>query len=258
MRLDLRQLRAFAAIVDAGSLGRAALQLGVTQPSLSRLMARLELRIEVPLFERHPTGMSLTAYGESLLPRARLLLAEAAQAEEDLASIRGLSKGFVKVGAVGGATRALLPAVIKRLLVKWPTLRVKLLEGSEELLAAALLGRAVDLVVAANIPSDQEVEKIADISSGDEWMVVASADHPMGRTRRPSLQAAVKQQWVMPGRESEPRPHQYRKKTPFYVLFARAENRGDAASTRGPHHQNTRASRRIRVQRSAANPSCRN
>jgi DNA-binding transcriptional LysR family regulator len=205
--VDLHQLRAFAAIADAGSLGRAAAILGVTQPALSRLVARTESQFGVALFERLPTGMCLTVYGESLLPRARLLLAEASQALEDIAAIRGLSKGVVRVGAVAGANRVLLPKAIARILARWPGLRVQLSEGSVERLCTALANRSIDLMVASNISGDQDIERVMDTGAGDEWAVVAASDHPLTRIRTPSLRSVVEERWVMPALDSEPRQH---------------------------------------------------
>ena len=60
-------LAAFLAIVQGGSLGRAAETLHVTQPALSRTVRRLEAEIRSPLFERHSKGMQLTPIGEALL-----------------------------------------------------------------------------------------------------------------------------------------------------------------------------------------------
>ncbi|MBP0644539.1 LysR family transcriptional regulator, partial [Mycobacterium tuberculosis] len=84
MTFDLRQLRAFTTIVSAGSLGRAAEVLHVTQPALSRIVKRLEDEVGAPLFERHSKGMQLTAIGQALLPHASLLQHEADYAREEI------------------------------------------------------------------------------------------------------------------------------------------------------------------------------
>ena len=92
MALDPRQLRAFLAIVEAGSLGMAAESLHVTQPALSRMVKRLEDQLGVPLFERRTTGMELTTFGEALLPHATVLSAEGARALEQIRSeVAGLT-----------------------------------------------------------------------------------------------------------------------------------------------------------------------
>ena len=76
MALDPRQLRAFLAITECGSLGLAAESLHVTQPALSRTIRRLETQLGVQLFERRTTGMELTLFGRALFPHANLLNTE--------------------------------------------------------------------------------------------------------------------------------------------------------------------------------------
>ena len=112
MPLDLKQLNAFLTIVATGSHGRAAETLHVTQPALSRTVRRLEEQIGAPLFERHATGMQITAIGTALLPHATLLQREAEQAVEEINALRGLSKGAIRVGAVGSIACLVLPQAI--------------------------------------------------------------------------------------------------------------------------------------------------
>ena len=112
MPFDLRQLRAFTTIVSAGSLGRAAEVLHVTQPALSRIIKRLEDEVGAPLFERHSKGMQLTVIGQALLPHATLLQHEADYAREEIDAMRGLAKGTIRVGAVGSIASYVLPLAV--------------------------------------------------------------------------------------------------------------------------------------------------
>ncbi|MYS53332.1 LysR family transcriptional regulator, partial [Streptomyces sp. SID6013] len=76
MELEVRHLRALCAIADAGSLHRAARQLGVAQPTLSTQLARIEQALGGPLFVRERTGCRPTPLGRTVLGRARPLLAD--------------------------------------------------------------------------------------------------------------------------------------------------------------------------------------
>ena len=116
MTYDIRQLNAFLAVVQHGSLGRAAQRLNITQPALSRTIRRLEEQIGAPLFERYATGMMLTNFGQALLPHATLLQREAEQAAEEINALRGLSRGTIRVGAVASAVSLVLPVAIGRVL----------------------------------------------------------------------------------------------------------------------------------------------
>ena len=146
MSLDLRQLNAFLAIVSAGSLGRAAETLHVTQPALSRTVRRLEQEIGAPLFERHSNGMQLTAIGSTLLPHATLLLREAENATEEINAMRGLARGTIRVGAVGNIASLILPLAIGAVLKKRPQLNVFVIEGVWDRLAEALIKHEIDIV----------------------------------------------------------------------------------------------------------------
>jgi LysR family transcriptional regulator, hydrogen peroxide-inducible genes activator len=64
--MEIHQLRCFSAIVRAGSFTRAAEQIGITQPSLSQQIRKLEEQVGSPLFERLGRSIRLTAYGEAL------------------------------------------------------------------------------------------------------------------------------------------------------------------------------------------------
>ncbi|MFD2782692.1 LysR family transcriptional regulator [Novosphingobium pokkalii] len=89
MDFDERHLRAFLAVAETGSLGRAAAVVNLTQPSLSRMIQAMEQRLGHKLFERQSKGMALTAAGEILLPHARLLAFEMRAARDQLDALRG-------------------------------------------------------------------------------------------------------------------------------------------------------------------------
>jgi DNA-binding transcriptional LysR family regulator len=129
MAIDLRQLNAFLTIVSAGSLGRAADMLHITQPALSRTVRHLEQQVGALLSERHSKGMQLTAVGSALLPHATLLLREAEHATKEINAMRGLAKGTIRVGAVGNIVSLILPLAISAVLKKWSNLTVFVIEG---------------------------------------------------------------------------------------------------------------------------------
>ena len=96
---------------------------------MSRSLKRLEEQVGAPLFERHTKGMELTAIGHALVPHAMLLQHAAEQAREEIDAMRGLTKGTIKVGAVGSIASLILPLAVSQVLDKWPNLRVEIMEG---------------------------------------------------------------------------------------------------------------------------------
>lgn len=205
MALDPRQLRAFLAIVDAGSLGLAAEALHVTQPALSRIVRRLETQLGVPLFERRTTGMELTGFGHALLPHATVLSAEAARAIEQINALRGLGQGTLRIGAVASVAIMVLPSVLDRILTQWPNLQVQIIEGVEDALATALTHNAIDVVISGPIPESEDIAQVAEHKFTDTYSVISATAHPLQQRRNLVMQDLADQLWVMPSGEADPR-----------------------------------------------------
>ncbi|MFO1400475.1 MAG: LysR family transcriptional regulator [Steroidobacteraceae bacterium] len=205
MPLEPRPLQAFLAIVEAGSLGRAAASLHLTQPALSRIIKRLEGEVGVALFERRPGGMELTPFGETLRPHAERMLREARLALEEIDLRRGLGRGALRIGAVASAAVMVLPGVLQLLLQRWPGLQVDVTEAVEDRLAEALAAGEVDVVLSGPIAEDEEIMTVADHRYSDQIRVLAAADHPLCRRGRLALADVLEQPWVMPPADAEPR-----------------------------------------------------
>jgi len=205
MALDPRQLRAFLAIVEAGSLGLAAEALHVTQPALSRMVKRLEDQLGVPLFERRTTGMELTTFGEALLPHATVLSAEGARALEQINSLRGLGQGTLRIGSVASAAIVVLPAVLDRILTQWPNLHVQITEAVEDILETALANNSIDVAISGPIRESEEIMQVAEHRFSDRYSVICAANHPLLKRRELTLADLASERWVMPPEEAEPR-----------------------------------------------------
>jgi DNA-binding transcriptional LysR family regulator len=205
MALDPRQLRAFLAICDAGSLGMAAAALHVTQPALSRMVKRLEDQLGVALFERRSTGMELTTYGEALLPHATVLSAEGARALEQINSLRGLGHGTLRIGSVASAAIIVLPPVLDRILTQWPNLHVQITEAVEDILETALTSNSIDVVISGPIRESEEIMQVGEHRFSDRYSAICAANHPLQKRRELTLADLAGERWVMPPEEAEPR-----------------------------------------------------
>jgi DNA-binding transcriptional LysR family regulator len=205
MPLDPRHLEAFLAVARHGSLGRAAPELNVTQPALSRIIKRLESQLRATLFRRVPGGMELTTFGESLLPHAKLLRMQGLQALEEINALRGSSRGTVRVGAVASAIAALLPNVVQRLLAHSPGLRIQILEGVEDRLTSALNANEIEIAIAGAMPESETIVRIAEHAFRDTTVVIAAPRHPLQRKAQVRAADLANERWVMPPRDTEPR-----------------------------------------------------
>ena len=205
MAFDERSLRAFLAVIDSGSVGRAAIGMHTTQPTLSRLIQNLEQRLGQVLFERQSKGMSLTQAGETFIPHARLLLFEIDQASQAMDEIKGLRRGVVRVGAVASAARALLPQAVANLLAQCPDLKIDFLEAPDHELAEALVERRVDLIVTAEQPPNEDLTPIARCRLVDSFSVFCAATHPLAHDEPVGLDQVLAERWVLPGPGASPR-----------------------------------------------------
>src|SRR5258708_15147217 len=79
-RLGMRDLHVFAAVVQRGSMAKAALQLNVTQPAISKAIGDLEHTLGVRLLDRRPQGVEPTMYGKALLKRGTVVFDEIGRA----------------------------------------------------------------------------------------------------------------------------------------------------------------------------------
>ena len=112
--MDLKQLRYFVAVADAGHITRAAQRLGMQQPPLSQQMKSLETRVGAPLLLRHARGVSLTHAGELLLEDARRILADVAAVEDRIARSASGQHGRLSVAFTSSAAaHRLTPDVLR-------------------------------------------------------------------------------------------------------------------------------------------------
>src|SRR3954462_2082250 len=96
--MDIRSLRQVGAVREYGSFAKAADALGVSQPNLSKSVARLEDQLKLKIFDRTRKGSSLTPVGEMIVERAGAVIAEARDLERDAALLAGGETGTVRIG----------------------------------------------------------------------------------------------------------------------------------------------------------------
>ncbi|MCZ1012922.1 LysR family transcriptional regulator [Streptomyces noursei] len=150
MELELRHLRVLCAIADAGSVGRAASELGYSQPAMSSQLRRIERHLGDPLFERKTSGVELTPYGAEVLAQARDVLARADAIGRRPA---GSTAGPHRALRLAATNSPVLPGMVARLRNRLPdvALTVSSVYPSSEIVRLLEDG-AVDAAIAADYP----------------------------------------------------------------------------------------------------------
>ncbi len=124
-RMELYQLRSFAAVAEAGQLTRAAEKLHVSQPAVSAQIKALEDELGVVLFERTPTGMVLTAAGRTLLPEAERVIAAAHALRSRARALKGEVVGRARVGTVSDPEFVRIGDFLAHALEEYPLLEIE-------------------------------------------------------------------------------------------------------------------------------------
>ena len=186
-RLKLRHLVLATTIADAGSLARAAEQLHITQPVVTRGLQDLEAVLGVPLFERSAQGAVPTIYGTAFIEHARGVIAQIRQAGRALGDLAAADAGTVTVGTHLAGSNVLLPLAIARLKAAHSGVTVIVRESTPDVLQSQLLLGDVDLTVGRLTPADPLIEQVQ--LYVEPIVLVVRADHPVLADRGGSADA---------------------------------------------------------------------
>jgi len=198
--MDLDRLVHFLAVIEHGSIGRAAAALNVSQPALSKSLRKLEDSLGQRLVDRGAFGARPTMFGRSLAERARLIVREIRNVRADFTALQHLETGHVVIGAGPSLMADLLPRAVETLHRRRPHARVTLREGlMDELLEALAVGE-LDLAIGGMPDEVLDIKLAREPLFVDEVVVVARAGHPLVRVggARPLSELAA-YPWIMPG-----------------------------------------------------------
>ena len=150
--MDLLQLRYFQVVARLENITRAAEELHIAQPSLSKTIARLEESVGVPLFERQGRRIRLNQFGKTFLKRVERSFRELEEGQREVADLAGLDRGSVTVGAT---TSPQLPHIFREYLTLHPHVNFRFLQVTQHLeIQEQLMNGEIDLCI-STLPIDQ-------------------------------------------------------------------------------------------------------
>jgi LysR family nitrogen assimilation transcriptional regulator len=150
--LDIRELRSFLQVARAGSFSRAATELYIAQPALSRQIAKLETEIGAPLFTRHGRGVRLTAAGARLLERAEMITQMVSETGDLVRASVDEERGHLAIGLPPAISLLIGVELIRAFQERWPLVSLHVREGLSSSLQEWVLDRRVDIAVLYNQP----------------------------------------------------------------------------------------------------------
>jgi molybdate transport repressor ModE-like protein len=180
---DLGALELLLAVARLGSLGRAARELGITQPAASSRIRSMERQLGVALVDRSPRGSQLTGAGALVTDWARRIVEAAEAFDAGAQALRGRRDSRLRVAASMTIAEYLLPGWLIALRAQRPDTAVSLLAGNSAAVAERLLADEADLgfVEGLDVPAGLDAAVVAH----DRLIVVTAPGHPWARRRRP-------------------------------------------------------------------------
>lgn len=195
--MELRQLRHFLAVVDAGSFSRAAQTLGRSQQALSKSLQALEESLGVRLLDRNPRAATLTPFGQLLLPFARNIDLEATGFREQLDLMRRAERGRVRLGASPASATQLVTEAVVRLVAARPALQIAVLSGVYQSMVRELLAGDIDLFVCVDNDENVTDGVVREVLLHDEYRVVCGVAHPLAREKGVSAAQLAQYAWIL-------------------------------------------------------------
>ncbi len=201
-RLKLRDLHVFSTVVQRGNMAKAAAELGVSQPTISEIIADLEHALGVRLFDRSRQGVEPTIYGTALLRRVKAAFDELRQGVRDIELLADLSAGEIRIGCPESLATTLVSPIIQSFKRKYPRVAINMiLLNTPSLDLPQLHDRALDLVVARSpIPStDDPAYKDLQIESlfGDSLVIAAGVHSRFKHRGKADLAYLIEEPWIL-------------------------------------------------------------
>jgi len=201
--MDTELLRTFVTVAETRSVTRAGDVLHCSQPAVSRRLAQLEAAVGAQLFERVPTGMTLSAAGGRLLPYAQTALAALGDGLESVRSLRDGVSGPLTVAIVGTLASTSLTETLRALAARHPALDLRL-RTSTSIEAIDLVRRGEATFGISYLFADGPA-LTSEVVFEEKLAVICAPDHPRANTTVRSLSQLRGERWLaFPVRERQP------------------------------------------------------
>jgi Transcriptional regulator len=197
--MEFQQLEMFAAVVEEGSISRAATRVCRTAAAVSIALKKLEEEMVTPLFERGDrNNHQLTTSGRSLYEHARRILDLRREAET--AVKRSSHDMTLRIGTHESTSLYLLPSLMVRLSEKDPTIKTEIICGNADKLLLALANRAIELALIGDAPTDPELDTY--LLRREELVVIAKPNHRLAGRQQISVKDLRDEYLIVQGTRS--------------------------------------------------------
>ena len=201
-RMKLQDLHVLVTVMQAGSMGKAAQSLNISQPAVSRSIAELEHALGVRLLDRHRKGIEATEYGRALLDCGVAVFDDLRQGVKNIEFLADPTTGQVRIGNTLTSANSFITAVVDRLSRRYPGIVFHVVPAGAEILHRELNARSLDLVITRSGGPFREEQFGFETLYDDALVVLAGMKNPWARRRRIELAELVNEPWALPTPES--------------------------------------------------------
>jgi DNA-binding transcriptional LysR family regulator len=197
-RLKLHDLHVFLTVAEAGSMGKAAERLAISQPSVSKAIAGIEHAVGVRLLDRTAQGVEITAYGRALLKRGIGVFHELRESINDIEFLSDPKAGEVRIGCPEAIASGLLLAILARFSRQYPRVLVHVHETNNMPFQFQLLrDRSVDFLLGGigKLAADDDLD--AEVLYRDRPFIVSGAKNQWASRRKIELAELVEEPWLL-------------------------------------------------------------
>jgi DNA-binding transcriptional LysR family regulator len=206
--MELRHLRYFVAVAETENVTRAAGQLHVSQPALSRQIHDLEDEIGFQLLHRSAKSVHLTEAGRVFLPEARAVLQRAVEAVNAARAAAGGQGGEIHVGYSPSLTVQILPQALRAFQTEFPGVRVALYDLAAGEMLVQLRAGKLDVALLPRLPEKSLRGLHLDELACYESCVAVSPRHPFARLKVVPLEKMVREPLIVYSRAEYPEYHE--------------------------------------------------
>jgi DNA-binding transcriptional LysR family regulator len=201
-RMKLQDLHVLMAVVQAGSMGKAAQILNTTQPNVSRSIGALEQALGVRLLDRHRHGIKPTEYGRALLDCGAAAFDDLRQGVRNIAFLADPTAGELRIGTTTFLAASFVSALVDRLSRRYPRIVFHVVTGYTETLHRELAERNVDLLIIRGSGPSADPRYDFESLFNDSYVVAAGAQNQWVRRRRIGIAELANELWVLPPPDS--------------------------------------------------------
>jgi DNA-binding transcriptional LysR family regulator len=196
-RLKLRDLDILMAVIDTGSMGKAAARFNMSQPAVSKVIADLEHVVGARLVERSRKGAEPTRHGLALVKRGKAVFDELQHGVQELDFLSDPTAGEIRIGCTEMVASAIVWPVLDRLSLQYPRMVFHVVAADAPVLHGDLVERKVELAI-SRIAGPISQEEDAEILFHDRLVVATGVKNPLVRRRRLALADLAGEPWLLP------------------------------------------------------------